>query len=99
MSTVNRSANGFAVTISVGRIGWGAALLGLGVVVRELALQRYIELGDVESGWSAVAWLSGGIGVVGFVILLVGVISLAGNVDYLAAREAERHRAEARSAD
>ena len=95
MSTVNRQASGFAVTISVGRLGWGAALLGLGVLVRELALQRYIELGDVESGWSAVAWAGAGIAVAGFILLVVGIISLAGNVDYLAAREAERHRASA----
>lgn len=91
----------FAVARSTGLLTGGLGLLVAGFLVRETAGQRHVELliEGGESGWSAVAWVGAAIAVVGLVTVLLGIGQLSGNVDYLAAREAERHRTEAPHAE
>lgn len=80
---------------------WGVALVALGMLVREVAAQRHLELvlqgGD--SQWWIVAWAGTILALVGLCLVIVGVGYLASNVDYLAGREFERHRREALADD
>ncbi|MDQ2624553.1 MAG: hypothetical protein M3Y20_05270 [Actinomycetota bacterium] len=88
----------FTVGRSVQPLAWGIVLVVIAMVGGQLASQQYVAalVSSGETGvWEAASWVFLLAGVVGVIALILGVVSLAGNVDYLAAREAERHRLEA----
>ena len=91
-----RGSRRFEAAPSSSPLMWGVGLVAVGMVVREAAVERHLELlvrgGD--SQWGMVAWAGGILAVIGLCPVVVGVGYLASNVDYLAAREVERHRRE-----
>lgn len=101
MSAGQRQSDRFTVVPSTGLMMWGLGLVVGGMLAREIAAQRHLELmiaGD-DSGWWTVGVAGLVVAVVGLGVLVLGIGRLSSNVDYLAAREADRHRVEARSVE
>ena len=85
----------FSVARSVPPLGWGIGILGGGLVLEQIAgrlIVSAVEYGESSGLGETLFWLAFLAKIVGLICLVVGVIYLAGNVDYLSAREAERHR-------
>lgn len=86
----------FTVAVSAPLLTWGLPLTVVGFVVGRLASAQaassFEQWGTEPVAWQALSLLGYLAAAVGFVLLVVGLFYLASNVDYLAAREAERHR-------